>query len=49
VRYLWVHDGASLPTEKTEIVLVTPATTSESMDSSLVKQILENQRDQRKF
>jgi hypothetical protein len=50
VRHLRVHDGASLPTEKTETVPVTLATTSEPMDSSFfVKLILENQRNQRKF
>jgi hypothetical protein len=50
MRRLRVHDGASLPTEETETVLVTPTTTSEPMDSSFfVKLILENQRDQRKF
>jgi hypothetical protein len=50
VKHLRVHDGASLPTEKTETVPVTLATTREPMDSSFfVKLILENQRDQRKF
>jgi hypothetical protein len=50
VRHLRVHDGASLPTEKTETVPITLATTSEPMDSSFfVKLILENQRNQRKF
>jgi hypothetical protein len=49
VRHLRIHD-ASLPTEKTETVPVTPATTSEPMDSSFfLKLILENQGDQRKF
>jgi hypothetical protein len=50
VRQLRVHDRASLPTEKTEIVPATPATTSEPMESSFfLKLILKNLRDQRKF
>jgi hypothetical protein len=50
VRHLQVHDGASLLTEKTKIVLVTPETSSEPIDCSFfVKLILENQRGQRKF
>jgi hypothetical protein len=50
VRHLQVHDGASLLTEKTQTVPVTPETSSEPIDSSFfVKLILENQRDQRKF
>jgi hypothetical protein len=49
VNNLRVHDSALLPTEKTETVPVTPATTSEPMDSSFfLKLILENQHDQRK-
>jgi hypothetical protein len=50
VRHLRVHDGASLPTKKIETVPVTPAVTSEPMDSSFfLKLILENQREQTKF
>jgi hypothetical protein len=50
VRHLQEHDGASLPTEKSETVPVTPATTIEPIDCSFfLKLILENRRDQRKF
>jgi hypothetical protein len=34
VKHLQVHDGATLPTNKTETILVTLATTNEPMDSS---------------
>jgi len=50
VRHLLVHDDASLPTTKTETIPVTPATTSEPMDTSFfLKLILENQLEQTKF